>query len=515
MNQLEDLRSKGARGLLIVCWLSVLVTLGGLPFAQTGLAPVVAAVLITIVPTLLVLGGGNGAQARMTLGITLPLYPAILLWQWSGREWMLDLHMIFFAAIAMLAILADWRPILAAAAITAAHHLLTNFVAPTLVFPNGGELGRVILHAVVVVLETAVLVMIAARLETLILEQAAAHAERERVQEAAARERARAADAQRVVIEQIGEGLRSLASGDLSLRLAREFPESYEDLRGFFNAAANDLDAIVQSVSEAARQIETGSREISIATDDLAQRTEQQASTLEDIANTLRQLNITVQDNATSARTLQGNAARARDDAQAGTAVVNNAVSAMGQIEQSAHEIAQIVALIDGIAFQTNLLALNAAIEAGRAGEAGKGFAVVANQVRALAQRSGDAANRIKGLIDTSSRQVSQGVKLVGQSGETLETIVTDISEIDGAVARIVQVCEEQANEIGRISERVGNLDSATQHNAAMVEEGTAAARHLSEEAQTMARIVAHFRVSGGRSEKSVDLSTGGNRRVA
>ncbi|GFM30951.1 methyl-accepting chemotaxis protein [Novosphingobium sp. PY1] len=497
MNELDEMRRKGAKILLAISWLSVAIIAGCAWASGSGPAPALLAAAITIVPTLQVMAGNNGLQARLALGLAVPLYPAIMLWQWSGQNWMLDIHMTFFAAIAMLTLLADWRPVLLAAGVTAVHHLSTNFAAPSLVFPDGADFARVLLHAVIVVLETGVLVVLSAGFERLVIDQAAAHEARADAEKAAQIERTRAAEDQKQVIEQIGRGLRGLASGDLSLRLSESFPEGYEELRGYFNSAASDLDDIVRDVTRSAGQIESGSREIRSASDDLALRTEQQAATLEDIANTLRQLSTTVQANAKSAQDLQANVARARSDALSGNSVVASAVGAMGEIERSADEIHQIITLIDGISFQTNLLALNAGVEAARAGEAGKGFAVVANEVRALAQRSAEAANQIKDLIGTSSIQVSEGVKLVGQSGESLMTIVSGIAEIDEAIARIASVSQEQAAEIARINERIARLDSATQENAAMVEEGTAAARHLSSEAEGMTRTVAHFRVSG------------------
>ncbi len=503
MNELTALRRKGAASLVAIGWLCVLIIALSSFFAGTGVLPILLAGALTVTPTYLALRGDNGLQARLSLGLAYPLYPAIMLWQWAGHHWMLDLHMIFFAAIAMLMLLADWRPVVLAAGVTAVHHLATNFIAPMLVFPDGGDLPRVLLHAVIVVAETGVLYMIARNFETLVIEQAAAHEARERAEEIATQERLRAAEEQRVVIEQIGDGLRSLAAGDLSLRLTCAFPTSYEELRGDFNSAATDLDRIVRDVTRSASQIETGSLQIRSATDDLAIRTEQQASTLEDIANTLRQLNVTVTENANSARDLQGNVTKARDDALSGSEIVENAVHAMGEIERSADEIGKIIALIDGIAFQTNLLALNAGVEAARAGEAGKGFAVVATEVRALAQRSADAANDIKALISTSADQVARGVRLVGQSGESLMTIVSGIGEINEAIERIASVSQDQAGEIGRINERVARLDSATQQNAAMVEEGTAAARHLSSEAEGMAQLVTHFKVSAKNGEES------------
>ena len=497
MKELEDLRHKGATILLAMSWLCVLAVAGGAFLSGNGLYPALLAAAVTIVPTLQVLNGSHGRQTRLAFGLALPLYPAILLWQWSGTPWMLDLHMAFFAAIAMLMLLADWRPVVLAAAVTAVHHLVANFAAPALVFPDGADFARVILHAVIVVAETGVLFMIATSLEKLVLEQAQAQAERDRVEEAAREERMRSAAEQKLVIEQIGGGLRALAEGDVSWRLRETFPKNYDTLRGFFNSATADLDRIVRGMAGSADQIETGAREISCATGDLARRTEQQASTLEHVANALRLLSKTVQENASGAGDLQGSVTRARGDAVKGRSVVEQAVGAMGEIEQSAQAIAQIVTLIDGIAFQTNLLALNAGVEAARAGEAGKGFAVVATEVRALAQRSADAANEIKGLIDKSNQQVSRGVRLVGESGDSLLTIVAGIAEIEESIARIAAVSREQAGEIGRIDDRVAQLDAATQQNAAMVEESAASARSLSGQAEILNQMVARFRLSG------------------
>ncbi|TYC86875.1 methyl-accepting chemotaxis protein [Novosphingobium sp. BW1] len=496
MNELNELRRKGALSLVALGWVYVLITIGCAFFAETGFLPPVLAIVVSIVPTMLALQHPEGQQMRMVLGFTSPIYPAILLWQWTGSHWMIDLHMTIFASLATLMLIADWRPVLLGAGVAAVHHLLANFLAPALVFPDGPDVARVLLHAVIVIAETTVLVIIARDFERLVVEQASAESARIRAEEIAEEERARAAREQQLVIDEIGKGLRAFASGDLSRRIANAFPKSYEALRSDFNGAAGDLDRIVRDVTRSTGQIETGSREIRSATDDLALRTEQQASTLEDIANTLRQLNTTVSDNATSAHDLQANVAKARSDALSGSEVVESAVLAMSEIERSADEIGKIITLIDGIAFQTNLLALNAGVEAARAGEAGKGFAVVATEVRALAQRSADAANDIKALIDTSGEQVARGVKLVGQSGESLMTIVSGIAEINEAIERIASVSQAQAGEIGRINERVARLDSATQQNAAMVEEGTAAARHLSSEAEAMARLVQHFQVS-------------------
>ena len=494
MHELNNLRRNGAIWLTAASWLFVAALAASGFYLGGRWLPFGAAVAVSIVPTLLARQDKGTGSSRLAFGATLPLYPALLLWQWSGEPWMLDLHMIFFVTIAMLTILADWRAIVIGAGVTAVHHLMTNFVAPSLVFPAGADLPRVILHAVVVVAETAVLVAIAARVETLVMGQAAAQAETSRIEEATGAERRRAAGEQREVIDSIGDGLKGLAQGNLAARLNNRFPDSYEDLRNSFNGAAADLNRMVRTVSDSASAIRAGSSEISTASADLAARTEQQASTIEDTAHAINQITDAVQETALGAADLQAAVQRARGDAMNGGQVADRTVEAMTEIEKSAQEISQIIAVIDGIAFQTNLLALNAGVEAARAGEAGKGFAVVATEVRALAQRSADAANDIKELIEASTAQVARGVALVGESGQSLRTIVDGIGEIGDAIERIATVSQEQARELLKVNEKTKQLDVNTQQNAAMCEETTAAARTLADEASNLAQLVAHFR---------------------
>ncbi|MCH7627693.1 MAG: methyl-accepting chemotaxis protein [Proteobacteria bacterium] len=492
MEDLANLRLRGVWALCAICWLcAALATLRGL--TGGGMLPAVLALALSIGPTILARAGRADASARLVLGFTIPLYPALFLAQWQGTDWILDQHMVFFAAIATLAVLADWRPIVLAAAVTAVHHLVTNFIAPNLVFVGGSNFGRVAFHAVVVVVETAVLSFLAHQLEQLVVNQAEARAAQATSEAAAAAERARHAAEQASVIDALGIRLKALAEGNLAARIDTPFPPSYESLRATLNAATADLNQLVRAVDNSARQITTGASEVRVASDDLARRTEQQASELEANSSATQRLTSEIESTAQRAGAVSQSIGRAQDDAVAGGEVVDRAITAMNAIEQSATEISQITSLIDGIAFQTNLLALNAGVEAARAGDAGKGFAVVATEVRALAQRSAEAAQTIKSLITASSEQVGQGVSLVGETGTVLRTIVEQVTRINSAIGEIANDAQVQARDLNDVSLSFGKIDRVTQQNAAMVEESNAAAHNLSREADVLTRLVSRF----------------------
>src|SRR5690606_18841880 len=251
------------------------------------------------------------------------------------------------------------------------------------------------------------------------------------------------------------------------------------------------MSVVVTNVSA----IRSGSGEISQAADDLSRRTEQQAASLEETAAALDQITATVNRTAAGARQASDTVQAAKGDAETSGNVVRDAVSAMGAIEKSAQEITQIIGVIDEIAFQTNLLALNAGVEAARAGDAGRGFAVVASEVRALAQRSAEAAKEIKVLISASTSQVNSGVSLVGQTGEALQRIVSRVAEIDGLVSEIAASAQEQATGLQQVNTAVNQMDQVTQQNAAMVEQSTAASHSLAQEAEALAGSVARFQI--------------------
>jgi methyl-accepting chemotaxis protein len=291
----------------------------------------------------------------------------------------------------------------------------------------------------------------------------------------------------------IGSALSGLAHGDLQARVQSPLMPSIDQLRVDFNAAADMLREALLAVNAGALAIESGASEISASAVDLSRRTEQQAASLEETAAALDQITATVKKTAQTAVTTREVVAGAKQDAERSGQVVKEAVTAMAEIEGSSREINQIIGVIDEIAFQTNLLALNAGVEAARAGEAGRGFAVVASEVRALAQRSADAAKEIKGLISKSADHVSRGVDLVGSAGATLENIAVQVSQINQQMTEIAAGAEEQATALNQVNAAINQMDQMTQQNAAMVEQTAAASQNLANEGQDLGRQMARF----------------------
>jgi len=294
----------------------------------------------------------------------------------------------------------------------------------------------------------------------------------------------------------LSKGLAEVAQGDLTARL-EDLPEAFRKVGDDFQTMCDSIDQAISGVSNSSEQIRIGSSEIRAASDDLSQRTESQAAAIEESAAALNQLTAGVQSAAQGAGEVNRSVTEAEAEAREGGKVVGEAVEAMDGIQKSAQEIGAFVNVIDSIAFQTNLLALNAGVEAARAGDAGKGFAVVATEVRALAQRSAEAAQNIKELIDSSGQQVERGVSLVGRTGEVFRRIVDKVSGITGLASEISGLAQNQASQLAQVNAAIGDMDRMTQQNAAMVEETTAAARNLAQQAEDLARLVRMFKLAG------------------
>jgi methyl-accepting chemotaxis protein len=300
-------------------------------------------------------------------------------------------------------------------------------------------------------------------------------------------------EATQAAIVLTGKALDRLARQDLTCDIGDDMPTGFASLATNFNAAIAALRDALADVSQGAAAIRSGGDEIASATDDLSRRTELQAANIEESAAALEEITATVNKSVGGAQhareIVSGVKAKSRQSGE----VVGRAVAAMGRIEKSSGEISQIIGVIDEIAFQTNLLALNAGVEAARAGEAGRGFAVVASEVRALAQRSADAAKDIKTLINTSNSEVKTGVKLVADSGALLDDIVKGVEEIDRLIGDIAGGAQEQARALSEVNIAVTELDQATQQNAAMAEQTTAATGALTRETTRLTGLVSEF----------------------
>jgi len=313
--------------------------------------------------------------------------------------------------------------------------------------------------------------------------------------------------------EEVNAVVTGAVDGDLTVRIAEEGKD------GFFKILAHGMNALIGNMAEVMRQmasaageVSSGAEEISRGNLDLSQRTEEQASSLEETAASMEEMTTTVKNNADNAAQANQLASAAREQAERGGKVVGSAVTAMNEINMASKRIADIIGVIDDIAFQTNLLALNAAVEAARAGEQGRGFAVVASEVRNLASRSAGAAKEIKALIQDSVSKVDEGAMLVDQSGKSLNEIVSGVKKVTDVMAEITVSSREQASGIDQVNKAVTSMDAVTQQNAALVEQASAASQTLTEQAANLMALIARYKfdgaVGGSRADSQVRAST-------
>ncbi len=554
--KLDAARQQAARILLFGTWLMVPIVGGSSFWVGNGLltAPAIATVFAVLGTLGYRQGGGAG---RISIGLASIGQAIALTAAFSGHPWQLDSHMFFFAVLAAQVALVDVRMLLASAALVVAHHLVLSLAIPGLIYPSTGvfeNVARTLFHGAILIVELAALigaVRIRMRMdldgserqkaleqsrkqaeeeqrEALALKDAAetakakseamlsdleaakqredearlrAKAEAEEVAAADARmqaEREAERKAQDDVVSALRARLASLSAGDLASTVDAQFGESYEDLRFEFNSATAQLQQTVAMVVDSSDDILDQSTGISAAADALAKRTETQAAALEETAASIDELTKSVKNAADMAGEASDVAKGAEASAEDSQRVVKDALNAMDLIEESSKQIAQIISVIEEIAFQTNLLALNAGVEAARAGEAGRGFSVVASEVRALAQRASDAAKDIGDLITTSTEQVADGVKMVEEAGNALTGIVQVVENIGEKVSSIAQISGEQANGIEEINRAINDLDQVTQQNAAMFEETNAACATLKDTSNQLKEELSKFQVKGG-----------------
>ena len=422
-----------------------------------------------------------------------------------GHPWQIDSHMLFFASLAIISTLYNPQALLFATVLVAVHHLSFSFLLPQMFYPFGTSaenLSRTVLHAVIVLVETGVL---------LISQLKRIQADREVVaQGEAARDQAVVAEAAQAqaterdafeVVQIFGDHLGRMARGDLSCKINAHFPDAYVRVKEDFNSLADTLGNRIGTAQDTALDFRSQAGEVAGAVESLSGRTESQAATLTETTAALQELSNSVQKSAEDSGAASERARGAQMDAENSGGVMKAAVEAMAGIEASSQEISAIIDVIEDISFQTYLLALNAGVEAARAGESGSGFAVVAAEVRALAQRTADAANQVKGLIGTSAGQVRDGSDLVNEAGQALQSIVQRVTETSELIDGISGTSREQASALKEMAEALGLLDNVTQTNAAMLEEMTAMSTRMDNQSRDLTEVLGHFESGESRSQ--------------
>ena len=493
---LDTLRWTGMRLLAALMGLMVAASLiGGAVTGQWSIG--LMAVAVAAYPLVLALQGAIDPRTRMIVTMTIVAQPALLLILFRNESWQVDLHMIFFAALAASAVLCDPRALIAGTLVVAVHHLFLGMVVPGWVFTGGGGLPRILLHAVVLIAEAGALVLMAASMTRLLDALHVESSHRMQAEAAAARERQQQADELRAIIETVSRALAALAQGDLTQSLEGRLPQTYVALGDAFDETLRQLQSLLLAITDSTNAIRNGSSEIALAAENLAKRTETNAAALEHTTAAVSKIDGRLVKTADAARKTVARANDAVNTVEAGRATAVEAVGAMNRVHESAKGIDSVIEGLDKIAFQTRVLAMNAAVEAGRAGEAGRGFAVVADLVSALAMRAEEEAGRARDQLTTTQVQVEGAVEMVKRVDVAFADIASDVDQVRSQLIEMASANQSQATAVSDITGTLMNMDQSTQQNAAMVEQTSAAARQLTHEVALLSEKASHFRASG------------------
>lgn len=467
MTEMEKLRAQGAQLTAILCIIVALAVVGwGMYGDKMWLA--VMAGLLSLFPAYVGISKQTDRITRVALGATVPAFAALLVAAAKGSPWIIDMHMTFFALLAALAIMADWRAVVAGTLTTAVHHIALNFIAPTYVFPDGADFSRVILHAVIVIAEAGVLILLCLRLENLVTAIKVTNEEKEKQQAEIEEERNCNQAALTQVLGTVEQRLKTLSSGDLSQRIETPFPSEFESLRQDLNATSSGLEGFVSKVGHTAPLVSNETQDMKKVANRLTDQVATQSRSLETVSRATTSFLDNIRKDLEGWSKTRESAQSAKEDFDRGTSMLDEAAEAMRKIEHSSTKINEMVMFIDDISFQTNLLALNAGVEAARAGEAGKGFAVVASEVRELAGRSSASASDIKEVIAKSNDDIARGVEWVDKTVALLGQTVAKFSSIFEMIETVAGNAHATQSTIEDINGAVAELKTLMESNAAL-----------------------------------------------
>lgn len=539
MNRLAQFRQDGRRWLYGLLVINTLAAIGASVLTN---GPTLA---IALLASAFGVGGficlwsdRNRATFRAIFAILAQAQVAVIVGAFAGHTWQVDAHMHFFATMGILILLVDHRAILAGAAAVAAHHLILNFALPEMVYPGGTDLGRTIMHAVILVLATMALAYASQALAAINWEaQKSAEANEKMIDQLQTsvghvvqagvqgdfKNRITTtfddprlqgiADGTNDLVGSVDQGISTtclvmsnLAKGDLSAHVEGTFAGAFGDLQDNVNTTIGTLRDVVSEIHRVSTEISTETTGISQGAEGLSDQAGQQAASVEETSAAMQELTSSVKLNVDAAQEMSQVATDTSQKAQSSRTTAEDATGAMRKMSDSSDRIREIVNMIDEIAFQTNLLALNASVEAARAGDAGQGFGVVAQEVRALAMRSADSARDIRELIEESSANVTEGVTLVDLLGTTLQSIITSVSEVADMAKQIATTSTDQSHSITEMSSAVMGIDHTTQRTAGTAEEYFQKSQRLKNQVQRLGAAMGHF---NGQSNASAPHHSG------